>query len=476
MRNNYRKILFVTLILLVSSISIGYAFLSANLSINGTGRIADVRWDVHFENPNATANSNITPTTAPSAPASSKLQTISYDVSFSNPGEIYEYTIDIKNGGVLDAMIESFTSTYKIDDGAETSIQSLPSYLDYYITYSDDQALVANEALPHGAKDTILVHIGLKSNATNEQVQEISGKSIQLKLTVDFDQTNGTEVAVTHAVCKRAKTLHTAECTWDDWTESSSCHLQGYVPNNLGTTITYGQLGTSGSNPVSGDAFDCDVNNDGIYNPSTERFYYVSNYYDTSTKTFDNTKATLIYYSNVTNGSASTNNYAYNSVATNLNGPATGYTNLPSTSQWSNTGLLSPGTRQILNETGGNTTSLGTINTFTYTSKAARFLTTQELESACNISVRDLTDGELDTCSYLMENTIYQHYDNNTYGFWLETPMPDEVEDPDTHNISNSLIWFTAGTNRIIAYGDAYEDGFVGVRPVIDIPISRLSK
>ena len=70
----------------------------------------------------------------------------------------------------------------------------------------------------------------------------------------------------------------------------------------------------------------------------------------------------------------------------------------------------------------------------------------------------------------------YQHYDNNTYGFWLETPMPDEVEDQTEHTISNSLIWFTAGTNRIVAYGDAYEDGFVGVRPVIDIPTSRLSK
>ena len=86
---------------------------------------------------------------------------------------------------------------------------------------------------------------------------------------------------LSNAVCRRATTLHTAKCT----DSSAGC----YSGNSVGSTITYGSKGTSGS-LSSGDAFDCDVNNDGVYDEDTERFYYV-------TSNGDN--AVLIYYSNV---------------------------------------------------------------------------------------------------------------------------------------------------------------------------------
>ena len=42
--------------------------------------------------------------------------------------------------------------------------------------------------------------------------------------------------------------------------------------------IEYGNLGKSGDDPISGDAFDCDVNGDGIYDSETERFYYITDF------------------------------------------------------------------------------------------------------------------------------------------------------------------------------------------------------
>ena len=146
MRRKKKKSMYVALLALVLMISIGYAFLSANLKINGTSRINDVTWDVHFENAEATENSTVTPTTAPSAPAASKLQEISYDVTFDTPGQIYEFTVDVKNGGSIDAMIESFTSKIKIGDGTEQDVSSstLPSYLDYAVTYEDGTAIADN--------------------------------------------------------------------------------------------------------------------------------------------------------------------------------------------------------------------------------------------------------------------------------------------------------------------------------------------
>ena len=52
-------------------------------------------------------------------------------------------------------------------------------------------------------------------------------------------------------VCKRASSLHTSG------------------------NKTYGRLG-SGSTLTVGDAFDCDVNGDGTFDSTNERFYYVS--------------------------------------------------------------------------------------------------------------------------------------------------------------------------------------------------------
>ena len=72
-------------------------------------------------------------------------------------------------------------------------------------------------------------------------------------------------------ICQRATLLHTEEC------KGNYCASAGYkVDGSYGTTtITYGSLGTMGS-LASGDAFDCDVNGDGIYDAETERFYYVT--------------------------------------------------------------------------------------------------------------------------------------------------------------------------------------------------------
>ena len=66
--------------------------------------------------------------------------------------------------------------------------------------------------------------------------------------------------------------------------------------------MTYGNKSVTPNELKSGDAFDCDVNGDGEYNSNTERFYYVSDYYNTSTKEFETDTAVLIYYNNVENG------------------------------------------------------------------------------------------------------------------------------------------------------------------------------
>lgn len=266
-------------------------------------------------------------------------------------------------------------------------------------------------------------------------------------------------------VCKRATTLHTEECAWTDGTYY--CSGAGYtLSGSKGTTtITYGNKGTKGI-LSSGDAFDCDVNGDGKYDSNTERFYYVNDYFNTSTKRFENDTAVLIYYNNVSGGE--TNNsktYAYDSIDENWYGPVTAVKQLPKTDQWPNVSLKNT-SRSILNETGTNITTGGTLpSSFSYVGYSARFLTTQELEKACNVTVGDSITGKLDNCNYLLENIKYSSNSLGSYGYWLETPIASQ----------SIQVWHVRGDSRNVNYSSTSADGGAGVRPVIEVPKFNMS-
>ena len=251
-------------------------------------------------------------------------------------------------------------------------------------------------------------------------------------------------------ICKRATTLHTEECT-------HFCSDVGYtVSGSKGTTtITYGNLGTKGT-LASGDAFDCDVNGDETYDPVAERFYYVTDMNDTT--------AVLIYYNNVSKGKPSNSTtYAYDASGQNWHGPKTAIEELPSASEWKNVSLISS-VRAITNENGTNTTTGGTLpSNFSYSGYAARLLTAQEINKACNITVRSSTTGELDTCNYLMENTIYSS-SVLTYGYWIENARSNYSE----------FVWRVSGNRRYVC-GDTVTNAVdYGVRPAIEVSKSNI--
>ena len=255
-------------------------------------------------------------------------------------------------------------------------------------------------------------------------------------------------------LCKRATTLHTETCTNED--ASYYCQADGYKLND---TITYGNLGTTGT-LTSGDAFDCDVNGDGVYDSATERFYYVSDM--TNGVTQDSNTAVLIYYNNVSRGVASNSAvYAYDESKSNNNGPVTAIAQLPTIEQWNNVSLKNT-TRAITNENGENTTSAGNLpTTFSYLRYAARFLTYQEVYSGCFDGTVNIDSAKsLSTkCKYLMENTKYSSSNMKTYGGWLETPY-----------FSTSIYArYLDSHNRTVNISVVENNINLGVRPVIEV-------
>ena len=256
-------------------------------------------------------------------------------------------------------------------------------------------------------------------------------------------------------ICKRATTLHTEECTQTD--TSYYCSGTGYTASGSKrtTTITYGNLGTSGT-LTSGDAFDCDVNGDGTYDPVAERFYYVTDMNDTT--------AVLIYYNNVSAGNPSKNSlYAYDSSGENFHGPKTAIAQLPTTSQWSNVNLTNT-MQAIVNEDGGSTTTGGTLpSNFSYSGYAARFLTINEIKSGCKLSSLNQR-MQLNKCIYLLENTKFSNDSNTAWAWWLENPLYN----------NSRLAWGVSGRGLYVSDYNVSKADDEGVRPAIEVPKSNI--
>ena len=253
-------------------------------------------------------------------------------------------------------------------------------------------------------------------------------------------------------ICQRATLLHTEEC------KGNICNGMGYKPGGtMGSrTITYGSLGTTGE-LKSGDAFDCDVNGDGIYDPETERFYYVKDLENN-----DNI-AVLIYYNNVSNGTPSNDTYyQYYTIAENWHGPLNAMSQLPTTTQWKNV-KLSQTSRKLVNEYGTTSSKDGHSypETLDYSNYAARLLTMAEVKKLTTAYIPSWKNGELDAHLYLVENTNFSKKDNSKFdGYWLETPR-------NTMSNHGWIIYATA--RRVHSVEVQRTDVLVGVRPVIEV-------
>ena len=437
-----RNIILIVLAVCLIGITVAYATLSQNLNISGVAKVGKTSWNIHFtkvltpkaegyaEGGKATLNSDST------------VLTVSEGI-LKVPGDTITYVFDVINEGDLDAEVETVLTTIDSCKASDDTID-VTMYCDkikYDLVYQDTkEAVKKNDKLLKGESKTLNLIITYDKNKelTSLPNTEIVLSNITSTINYTMLAKEKSDTPVTpekKVICKRASVLHT------------------------GDTRTFGNLGTSGT-LTSGDAFDCDVNGDGTYDPETERFYYVSDYYNASTKAFNNSIAVLIYYNNVSAGSPSNNTtYAYDSSGENWHGPQTAIEQLPTISQWSNVSLKNT-TRTILNENGENTTIGGTLpNDFSYAGYASRLLTTQEVEKACNITVGSYKDGELDNCNYLMENTKYSSSHVNNYGYYLENPLSSWSE----------KVWFVDSGTRSVSRETVSLAVLDGVRPAIEV-------
>ena len=361
-----------------------------------------------------------------------------------------EYTFTLQNKGTKAASYTIYLDDVALE-ASETRMDD--SKVKYQLTKNSNETVallntLSDKILDSGeiagsTTNTYSLRVWIDSAAENEVMGTILYKQLRVEATQVGAKTTTT------AMCKRATTLHKEVCT-----NAIYCQPDGY---SLNSEIEYGSLGTKG-NLTSGDAFDCDVNGDGTYDPETERFYYVSDV--TNGITTDNNTAVLIYYNNVSGGvTDNTKVYAYGSTNENWHGPQTAIKQLPTTSQWKTTLINTK--RQITTEKGTISTKGGTLPEFSYEGYAARLLTAQEVSTGCGFTVGNSTIGELSKqCKYLMENTIYANLANASGALWLENPCLSATD----------AVWSISGSQRSVFNWYGADDVRVtGVRPAIEV-------
>ena len=128
MKNKKRISIFLFLIILLS-ISIGFAILSRQLNIFGTSNIFASSWNIHWDN--VANEKGIIP--VKSAYIKDEAKTlVEYEVNFTDPGDYYEFTVDAVNEGTMDAELVIIESKVNKKD-----VSTLPSYLEYSVKYAD---------------------------------------------------------------------------------------------------------------------------------------------------------------------------------------------------------------------------------------------------------------------------------------------------------------------------------------------------
>ena len=190
------KALFVIMLLIIT---IGYAYLTSNLKINGTAEIANNTWDIHFEN--IQTNNESVPIENGYNGATinqNNNSEISFSIKLSKPGDFYEFNVDVKNFGTIDGMVESITSSLKINDEEYVTIgnnsNNLPKYINYSINYSDNSEIFPNHELKAGEKETYKIRIEFKTDINSSELPNANNR-LTFLLNARFKQANNNAIS-----------------------------------------------------------------------------------------------------------------------------------------------------------------------------------------------------------------------------------------------------------------------------------------
>ena len=183
-----------TNILIVSLLLIGvvYALLQTNLQIDGIAKILHNTWDVHFDNIQISEDS--VPIGENDSQATIDPENnckIDFEVTLNIPGDFYEFTVDVVNEGTIDGMIGTLNKTLTINN---ETVQEVPDYLNYTITYDDGVEIEEHHKVSAGTVETYKVRLEFKTD-----IEELpQAATIVTSLEPQYVQADSSAIEVNH--------------------------------------------------------------------------------------------------------------------------------------------------------------------------------------------------------------------------------------------------------------------------------------
>ena len=166
MKSRRRKSIKGLLVLLILGISIGFALLSKTLGINGFSGIKKNTWDVHWDDTSVSETEGSVPALTPAYVSDTEKKIVTFSSELELPGEFYEFTVDAKNYGTIDAEVEKIEVNFYEEDGVTP--KALSSCLEYSFTHADGSAIQDGEELKVGKSIKYKFRLSFKDVETLE--------------------------------------------------------------------------------------------------------------------------------------------------------------------------------------------------------------------------------------------------------------------------------------------------------------------
>ena len=173
--SNKNSIIISCLIVAIIAMSVGYAALAEQLTINGTAGTGNASWSIVFESiskNNTLSTSGVNEISEPTASGTSA----TFNVTFDKPGSKIVYDVVVKNGGKIDDVYEGMSGVDEANEAAPTEIQ-------YKVEKTD-----ANVDLLHNETDTYRITIEWPSSSTT-----VNKETTSKQATIHFDYAQKTE-------------------------------------------------------------------------------------------------------------------------------------------------------------------------------------------------------------------------------------------------------------------------------------------
>ena len=181
--NPKRSFMFMFLFLSLVSLTVGYAFLTTTMSIDGVSKMMEARWDIHFDNLEVTTGSVTATTDATITTPTS----VTFTAQLENPGDFYEFKVDVVNAGTIDAHIGQIQILPELTTEQE-------EYFAYDVTYLDGAVIHEYDALDAGNQETLLIRFQYKVRDDDESVYPSEDVNFSCSISIDYVQGTGTEI------------------------------------------------------------------------------------------------------------------------------------------------------------------------------------------------------------------------------------------------------------------------------------------